>query len=73
MTQLWKQRIRTLAAALGLATLGSFGLAVVLAAARDSAGAQAAAGASTVILLAFLASGAVLVIDSVLADLKPRS
>lgn len=73
MTQLWKKRTRTLAAALGLAMLGSFGLAIVLSAAHDSSGAQAAAGASAVIGLAFVTSVAVLVVDSFWADLKPRS
>lgn len=73
MTQLWRKRTRTLAAALGLALLGSFGLAIVLSAAHDSFGAQAAAGASVVIGLAFLTAAAVLVVDSCWADFKPRS
>jgi hypothetical protein len=73
MTQLWKKRTRTLAAALGLAMLGALGLAVVLSTAQDPSGAQAAAGASAVTGLAFVAAVAVLVVDSLCADLKPRS
>jgi hypothetical protein len=73
MTPLWKNRTRNLAAAFGVVTLAAAGLAIILSAAHDATGAQAAAGAAVVTGLAFLGAILVLAADAVWSDLPPRS
>jgi hypothetical protein len=56
MNGIWIVRIKWTALGLGLASLAAFGLSVVLSAAGDAVGGQAARGFGSVVGLAFVAS-----------------